>query len=185
MCIGLACGGVRRSSFLTALTLAGGVIEACPAVVTGSPSANVFIEPDGTCTVTSTHDQIFARPYTYAGTSSPYSNSARNHTRCLTSSCMCPSPPLPLLLHLLLPLLPTVIVMHSGSVSPAKCARGSHLRRHHGHCSCVLSEKYHRVCVASIGLTVFSPSFFLLFSSFSCARCMHACVSERAQARWC
>jgi hypothetical protein len=59
---------VVRSSFVAALTSAGGVVEACPAVVTGSPSANVFIEPDGTCTVTSTHDQIFARPYTYAGT---------------------------------------------------------------------------------------------------------------------
>lgn len=49
----------------------GGVIEACPQYVIGSPSANLYIEPDGTVTVTSTHDQLFSSPYIYAGATFP------------------------------------------------------------------------------------------------------------------
>jgi hypothetical protein len=55
------------AQYMSTVTVAGACIEACPPSVTGSPSVNLFIEPDGTCTVVSTHDQIFARPYVYAG----------------------------------------------------------------------------------------------------------------------
>lgn len=37
----------------------GGVIEASPALVTGSPSVNLMVEPTGHVNVLSTHEQIF------------------------------------------------------------------------------------------------------------------------------
>eukprot|EP00466_Bigelowiella_natans_P016617 jgi/Bigna1/53430/estExt_Genewise1Plus.C_190183 len=51
----------------------GGVIEACPNNVVSSPSANVFVEPDGTVNITSTHDQVFSRDYVSCGNSFPSS----------------------------------------------------------------------------------------------------------------
>mmetsp|Transcript_22620 Transcript_22620/g.44816 ORF Transcript_22620/g.44816 Transcript_22620/m.44816 type:complete len:1178 (+) Transcript_22620:87-3620(+) len=49
----------------------GGVIEACPAYTIGSPSVNIFIEPDGTVTVPSSHDQLFSSPYVFCGATFP------------------------------------------------------------------------------------------------------------------
>ena len=49
----------------------GGVIEASPLELRASPSANLFIEPDGTLSLTSTHEQIFAAPFTFVGAAFP------------------------------------------------------------------------------------------------------------------
>ena len=49
------------------------MIEACPETVLSSPSANVFIHPDGTVDVTSSHDQIFSTPFVFAGSTFPSS----------------------------------------------------------------------------------------------------------------
>ncbi len=38
---------------------------------TGSPSVNMFISPDATVTVTSTHEQLFSAPYVFAGVCFP------------------------------------------------------------------------------------------------------------------
>lgn len=46
------------ASFLASLERVGACIQECPAFVVGSPSANLFISPDGNVTVTSTHDQV-------------------------------------------------------------------------------------------------------------------------------
>jgi hypothetical protein len=54
-------------AFVSVFARVGGVIEACPAVVTGSPSVNLFISPDGRVEITSAHDQFFGRAYRYAG----------------------------------------------------------------------------------------------------------------------
>lgn len=45
----------------------GGLIEACPQVITGSPSINLFISPDGRVTILNSHDQFFSQPYSFAG----------------------------------------------------------------------------------------------------------------------
>ena len=55
------------TAFLQRVAIVGCIIEASPPEIIGSPTANIFIEPDGTCRVVSTHDQIFPRPYTCAG----------------------------------------------------------------------------------------------------------------------
>jgi len=62
----------------------GGVIEAAPNNVVASPSCNVYIEPDGTVQVTSTHDQIFMREYVYFGNTFP---SAGPHEALYKASC--------------------------------------------------------------------------------------------------
>ena len=60
--------------FLGALIRRGGVIEACPARVSGSPSANLFIEPSGEVSLLCTHDQMFSPPYCFVGASFPQSS---------------------------------------------------------------------------------------------------------------
>ncbi|QDZ24727.1 IQ domain-containing protein [Chloropicon primus] len=52
----------------------GGVIEAFPEWVVGSPSANVFIDPLGNVSIQSTHEQIFAQDFTFVGASFPQSS---------------------------------------------------------------------------------------------------------------
>ena len=58
-------------SYSEAFFKAGGVIEACPEIVLSSPSTNLYIEPDGTVNMTSSHDQVFSSPYVYAGATFP------------------------------------------------------------------------------------------------------------------
>jgi hypothetical protein len=53
--------------FETQLVERGGVVEASPAVVTGSPSVNLLVEPTGHVTVLSTHEQIFCPAYRFIG----------------------------------------------------------------------------------------------------------------------
>lgn len=52
----------------------GGVMEACPSKITGSPSVNLCIEPNGDVSILSTHDQIFSPPYCFVGASFPQSS---------------------------------------------------------------------------------------------------------------
>lgn len=59
------------AAFEQAFYRVGGVIEACPAFVLGSPSANIVIEPDGTIEVSDTHDQLFSSPFVYCGATFP------------------------------------------------------------------------------------------------------------------
>ncbi|CEP03785.1 hypothetical protein PBRA_003392 [Plasmodiophora brassicae] len=61
-------------SFVECIELVGACIEACPQSVAGSPSVNLFIEPDGNITVLSTHDQLFSRPYVHVGSVFPQSS---------------------------------------------------------------------------------------------------------------
>jgi len=55
----------KRGDFLD--QKCGVVIEASPNTIIASPSVNITIEPDGTIAITSTHDQIFRKPYLFAG----------------------------------------------------------------------------------------------------------------------
>lgn len=57
--------------YMIAFKRVGGVIEASPLEILSSPSANLMIEPDGTLSVTSTHEQIFSSPYTFVGATFP------------------------------------------------------------------------------------------------------------------
>ena len=52
----------------------GGVVEACPESVTGSPSVNLFIAPTGDVHVLATHEQIFCPAYRFVGASFPQSS---------------------------------------------------------------------------------------------------------------
>jgi hypothetical protein len=51
----------------------GGVIEASPPLVIGSPSVNMLIEPDGHVRVLSSHDQVFQSPCVFGGANFPSS----------------------------------------------------------------------------------------------------------------
>lgn len=55
------------SAFMASFTRVGGVIEAVPQNVKGNPSVNLFIEPNGTVNVTSTHEQLFNKEYCFGG----------------------------------------------------------------------------------------------------------------------
>eukprot|EP00742_Colponemidia_sp_Colp-10_P007009 GILJ01007522.1.p1 GENE.GILJ01007522.1~~GILJ01007522.1.p1 ORF type:complete len:1129 (-),score=134.43 GILJ01007522.1:199-3585(-) len=55
------------NEFLTEFTRVGGVIEAVPAHILGSPTASILVEPSGDIKLLSTADQLFSRPYVYAG----------------------------------------------------------------------------------------------------------------------
>lgn len=59
------------AAFMGALCEVGGVVEACATGVRGSPSANLFVAPDGRVTLTSTHDQVFDAPFRFAGAAFP------------------------------------------------------------------------------------------------------------------
>ena len=50
------------------------MVEACPTVVTGSPSINLLVEPTGTVRVLSTHEQMFSPAYRFIGASFPQSS---------------------------------------------------------------------------------------------------------------
>jgi hypothetical protein len=71
-----AYGGAQDSwtRFYTEITLRGGVVEACPVTVTGSPSVNLFIAPTGDVHVLATHEQIFCPAYRFVGASFPQSS---------------------------------------------------------------------------------------------------------------
>ena len=49
----------------------GCVVEALPNETVGSPSASLFIEPDGTVNVIATHEQIFSAPFKFCGSVFP------------------------------------------------------------------------------------------------------------------
>ena len=57
--------------FLSALAARGGVVEACPDQVVGSPCANLFVTPTGETMLLSTHERIFVAPYRAVGTTFP------------------------------------------------------------------------------------------------------------------
>ena len=59
------------AEYVSAFKRVGGVIEASPLEIQASPSANLFIEPDGTLSLTSTHEQIFSSPFTFVGAAFP------------------------------------------------------------------------------------------------------------------
>lgn len=70
----LACPGLydsRWSAYAAAYFRVGGVIEACPPFVVGSPSVNMLIEPDGSVALLSSHDQIFSSPFVFAAANFP------------------------------------------------------------------------------------------------------------------
>merc|ERR1719446_975596 len=56
---------------MEAFAVCGGVIEACPSSVEASPSANLFIEPNGDVQVVSTQEQLLGVPYICDVTMSP------------------------------------------------------------------------------------------------------------------
>jgi hypothetical protein len=73
------------TEFCKAMYKVGGVIEACPNLTISSPSVNLLLEPDGTVTITSSHDQLFSSPFLYGGATFPSAapanmlhNAARN-----------------------------------------------------------------------------------------------------------
>merc|ERR1712057_39660 len=51
------------NEYMDAFAQCGGVVEAYPATVEASPSANLFIEPNGEVKVISTQEQLFGTPY--------------------------------------------------------------------------------------------------------------------------
>eukprot|EP00657_Telonema_sp_P-1_P005564 TRINITY_DN23018_c0_g1_i1.p1 TRINITY_DN23018_c0_g1~~TRINITY_DN23018_c0_g1_i1.p1 ORF type:complete len:151 (-),score=47.93 TRINITY_DN23018_c0_g1_i1:57-509(-) len=57
--------------FIQTFSRSGGVIEACPANVKASPSANVFIAPDGQLQLISTQEQLFGIPFVCSATLCP------------------------------------------------------------------------------------------------------------------
>jgi len=57
--------------FIRAFARSGGVIEACPSTVKASPSANVFIAPNGELELLSTQEQLFGVPFVCAATLCP------------------------------------------------------------------------------------------------------------------
>lgn len=69
----IACPSVYRNwnEFIQAFSRSGGVIEACPSTVKASPSANVFIAPDGELELLSTQEQLFGVPFVCAATLCP------------------------------------------------------------------------------------------------------------------
>ena len=71
--IKLACKSAYSTwkKYLEAFERVGGTVEAAPKLVLGSPSVNLFIEPDGTVSATSTHQQLFSSTYVYGGATFP------------------------------------------------------------------------------------------------------------------
>ena len=61
-------------SYVAQFKKVGGVIEAFPEWVVGSPSANVFIDPLGNISIQSTHEQIFFKEFTFIGATFPQSS---------------------------------------------------------------------------------------------------------------
>lgn len=71
--LSIACREVYPTyrDFLSALAARGGVVEACPDQVVGSPCANLFVTPTGETMLLSTHERIFVAPYRAVGTTFP------------------------------------------------------------------------------------------------------------------
>jgi len=69
----LACSSVYKTwrEYVEAFARSGGVIEACPSSVKASPSANVFIAPDGEMQLVSTQEQLFGIPFVCSATLCP------------------------------------------------------------------------------------------------------------------
>lgn len=63
MCLAVKTAYRNWTEFMDAFATCGGVIEASPATVESSPSANLLIEPSGDITLVSTQEQLFAAPY--------------------------------------------------------------------------------------------------------------------------
>lgn len=63
----------RWSNFAAAFFRVGGVIEAAPPQVIGSPSVNMLIAPDGDVRLLSSHDQVFSSAFVFAGANFPSS----------------------------------------------------------------------------------------------------------------
>ena len=59
------------AEYVSAFQRVGGVIEASPLEIRSSPSANLLVEPDGTVSLTSVHEQIFSSAYTFVGAAFP------------------------------------------------------------------------------------------------------------------
>ena len=49
--------------FINALAVRGGLVEAVPACVVGSPQANLLVGPQGVVSLLSTHERIFTKPF--------------------------------------------------------------------------------------------------------------------------
>ena len=60
--------------FMLRLARTGGVLEAAPNEVTGSPSVNLLVEPTGVVRVLSTHEPVFCPPYVCVGAAFPQSS---------------------------------------------------------------------------------------------------------------
>jgi len=65
----------KWSNFATVFFRMGGIIEAAPSskAVLGSPSVNLLIDPDGSITCTSSHDQVFTKSGVFGGAQFPSS----------------------------------------------------------------------------------------------------------------
>ena len=61
-------------AYLAELLKQGGVVEGMPVWVTGSPSVNLLIKPNGAVAVLSTHEQIFAPNFCFIGAAFPQSS---------------------------------------------------------------------------------------------------------------
>lgn len=55
------------NAFMRGFCRLGGVIEAAQLEVLGNPSVNMFLSPSGNVSITSTHEQLFGRPYVQMG----------------------------------------------------------------------------------------------------------------------
>jgi hypothetical protein len=55
------------SDYMRCLGERGGVVEAVPRRVVGSPCANLFVSPTGDSVLLSTHERIFVAPYRWVG----------------------------------------------------------------------------------------------------------------------
>jgi len=60
--------------FMNAFAVRGGVVEACPVCVVGSPQVNIFVDPLGHVALLSTHERIFTHPYRAVGNTFPQSS---------------------------------------------------------------------------------------------------------------
>jgi len=63
----------KWSNYASAFYRVGGVIEAAPPLVIGSPSVNMMVHPDGHVQVLSSHDQVFQSPAVFGGANFPSS----------------------------------------------------------------------------------------------------------------
>ena len=80
----------KWSNYAAAFFRVGGVIEAAPPSVIGSPSVNLLVEPDGTVTILNSHDQVFSSAFVFSGANFPSSAPASLlHTPALSIGRSC------------------------------------------------------------------------------------------------